>query len=45
MEPPVLHLTRGTRNPKTLDQARAIHNTFVTQGPSQGSRSPVRSAT
>ena len=36
MEPPLLHLTRGTLNPKTLDQARTIHNTFVTQGPQPG---------
>jgi hypothetical protein len=36
MEPPVLHLTRGTRNPKTLDQARAMHNSFVTEGPQPG---------
>jgi hypothetical protein len=36
MELPVLHLTRGTLNPKTLDQARAMHNSFVTQGPQPG---------
>jgi hypothetical protein len=36
MDPPVLHLTRGTRNPKTLDQARAMHNAFVTEGPQPG---------
>lgn len=45
MEPPVLHLTRGTFNPKTLDQARTMHNAFVAQGPQPGTRSPVRSAT
>jgi hypothetical protein len=36
MEPSVLHLTRGTLNPKTLDQARALHNSFVTQGSQPG---------
>jgi hypothetical protein len=36
MEPPVLHLTRGTRNPKTLDQARSMHNAFVIEGPQPG---------
>jgi hypothetical protein len=36
MEPPVLHLTRGILNPKTLDQARALHNSFVTQGSQPG---------
>lgn len=36
MEPPLLHITRGTLNPKTLDQARRMHNTFVTEGPQPG---------
>jgi hypothetical protein len=36
MEPPLLHLTRGTLNPKTLDQARTMHNAFVTEGPQPG---------
>jgi hypothetical protein len=36
MEPPLLHITRGTLNPKTLDEARTMHNAFVTQGPQPG---------
>jgi hypothetical protein len=36
MELPVLHITRGSRNPKTLDQARTMHNAFVTKGPQPG---------
>lgn len=36
MDPLVLHTTRGTLNPKTLDQARTTHNAFVTQGPQPG---------
>lgn len=36
MELPVLHLTRGTLNLRTLDQARSMHNTFVTKGSQPG---------
>jgi hypothetical protein len=36
MDLPLLHLTRGTLNPRTLDQARRMHNSFVTQGPQPG---------
>ena len=36
METLILHTTRGTLNPKTLDEARMMHNAFVTQGPQPG---------
>jgi hypothetical protein len=36
MDAPVLHTTRGTLNPETLDDVRKIHNAFVTQGPQPG---------
>ncbi len=36
METLILHTTRGTLNPKTLDEARQMHNTFVTEGPQPG---------
>jgi hypothetical protein len=36
MEPLVLHTTRGTLDSKTLDEARALHNGFVTEGPQPG---------
>ena len=36
METLVLHTTRGTLNPKTLDEARTLHNSFVTEGPQPG---------
>jgi hypothetical protein len=36
MDPLVLHTTRGTLSPKTLDQARTTHNAFVTEGPQPG---------
>ncbi len=36
MDAPVLHTTRGTLNPETLDDARQLHNAFVTQGPQPG---------
>jgi hypothetical protein len=36
MDAPVLHTTRGTLNPQTLDDARQLHNAFVTQGPQPG---------
>src|SRR3989442_469212 len=36
METLILHTTRGTLNPKTLDEARTMHNAFVTQGPQPG---------
>jgi len=32
----VLHTTRGTLNPKTLDEARTMHNAFVTEGSQPG---------
>jgi hypothetical protein len=32
----ILHTTRGILNPKTLDEARTMHNAFVTQGPQPG---------
>jgi hypothetical protein len=32
----VLHTTRGTLNPKTLDEARTSHNAFVMEGPQPG---------
>src|SRR5207245_2879461 len=36
METLILHITRGTLNPKTLDEARTLHNNFVTEGPQPG---------
>jgi hypothetical protein len=36
METFVLHTTRGTLNPKTLEEARTLHNSFVTEGPQPG---------
>lgn len=36
METLILHTTRGILNPKTLDEARTMHNAFVTQGPQPG---------
>ena len=36
METLVLHTTRGTLNPKTLEEARTLHNSFVTEGPQPG---------
>jgi hypothetical protein len=36
MDALVLHTTRGTLNPRTLDDARTLHNAFVTQGPQPG---------
>jgi hypothetical protein len=36
METLVLHTTRGTLNPKTLDEARTMHNAFVMEGPQPG---------
>lgn len=36
METLILHTTRGTLNPKTLSEARAMHNAFVTDGPQPG---------
>ncbi len=36
METLILHTTRGTLNPKTLEEARTMHNAFVTQGPQPG---------
>src|SRR5216684_2688549 len=33
METLTLHTTRGTLSPSTLDEARALHNSFVTGGP------------
>jgi hypothetical protein len=32
----VLHTTRGILNPETLDDARQLHNAFVTHGPQPG---------
>src|SRR5258708_27317631 len=32
----VLHTTRGILNPKTLEEARTLHNGFVTEGPQPG---------
>ncbi len=36
METFVLHTTRGILNPKTLEEARTLHNSFVTEGPQPG---------
>jgi hypothetical protein len=36
MDAPVLHTTRGTLNPETLEDARQLHNAFVAQGPQPG---------
>jgi hypothetical protein len=36
MEALTLHTTRGTLNPATLDEARTLHNSFVTGGPQPG---------
>ena len=36
METLFLHTTRGTLNPKTLDEARTMHNAFVTAGSQPG---------
>src|SRR5260370_30746913 len=39
----VLHTTRGILNPKTLEEARTLHNGFVAEGRQQGieiARSP-----
>ncbi len=36
METLTLHTTRGTLSPSTLDEARALHNSFVTGGPQPG---------
>src|SRR5260370_42011892 len=32
----VLHTTRGILNPKTLEEARTLHNSFLTEGPQPG---------
>jgi hypothetical protein len=36
METLILHTTRGTLNPKTLEEARTMHNAFVTEGSQPG---------
>jgi hypothetical protein len=36
MDALVLHTTRGTLNPQNLEDARQLHNAFVTQGPQPG---------
>ncbi len=36
METLTLHTTRGTLNPKTLEEARTMHNAFVTEGTPPG---------
>jgi hypothetical protein len=36
METLIFHTTRGTLNPETLSEARAMHNAFVTDGPQPG---------
>ena len=36
MKPLFLHTTRGTLNPKTLEEARTMHNAFVTEGTPPG---------
>ena len=36
MDTLVLHTTRGTLNPQTLDEARTMHNAFVTEGSQPG---------
>jgi len=36
MDTPILHTTRGTLNPETLSEGRAMHNAFVTDGPQPG---------
>lgn len=36
MDSPVLHMTRGTLKVETLDDARAMHNAFVTGGKQPG---------
>jgi hypothetical protein len=36
MDALVLHTTRGTLNPQTLDDAGELHNAFVMQGPQPG---------
>jgi hypothetical protein len=32
----ILHTTRGILNPRTLEEARTLHNSFVTEGPQPG---------
>jgi hypothetical protein len=36
MNYPVLHITRGTLATSTLDDARALHNSFIAEGPQPG---------
>lgn len=36
MDTLTLHITRGTLRPTALDQARTMHNAFVTEGPQPG---------
>jgi hypothetical protein len=36
MDSLILHTTRGALNPKTLEEARTMHNAFVTEGPQPG---------